>query len=358
MKRCTFGLVIFFWIFTLQAQAASLANTWHTSVDLVQALHVDDSNNLYYSADTPSLNQLTANQSLTTWVSTSQLATFNQASGIATDSLGNVYFTDSAANSLYYIDIITGNIQLVSNQLNQPAGIAMTLAGGIVVANMGTNQVLLVSANGNSSVIAGNGVAGYTGDSGLAVDAQLNLPSGIAIDGSAIYVSELGNHTVRRFTIGGSIQTIVGTGGAGFLGDNGSASLAKLNQPTGIVLDPAGNLLIADTANHRVRRMNGIDHIITTIAGTGSSIANTTAITASSALSTNLPSPAAIATDSLGNVYVNSGKQIIQLTADSNALAAASNQVSCASPTLPAFSWVGLGLIGLLLYRLKPCSDA
>ncbi|MDQ7004394.1 MAG: hypothetical protein Q9N67_10385 [Ghiorsea sp.] len=357
MMRYTFGWLVFFCLFTSQAEAASLANTWHTSTGVVQALHVGERNNLYYSADTPTLNQLSANQSLSTWVSSTQLAAFSQASGITTDSLGNIYFTDSAANALYFIDITTGNIKLVTNLLNQPAGIAITMAGDIVVANMGTNQVLLVNPNGNSSIIAGNGGAGYTGDSGLAVDAQLNLPSGIAIDGSAIYVSELGNHTVRRFTIGGSIQTMVGTGIASFVGDNGSATLATLNQPTDIALDPAGNLLIADTANHRIRRMNSIDHIITTIAGTGSSIANTTTVTASPALSTNLPSPTAIATDSLGNIYVNSGQQIIQLTADSNAVNVASQQASCISSPLASFSWLSLGLMGLFLYRLKPYSD-
>lgn len=350
MRYISSFLLLFFFT-PMQAQAASLVTSLHTDSGDVQAVHVDNQNNIFFSTDTPALSQLSANQTQTAWVSPVQLTSFSQSAGITTDSLGNIYFTDATANSLYYVDTTTGNIQTITSALNQPAGIAMTLTGDVVVANMGSHQVLLVSSNGNMSIIAGTGIAGYSGDNALASNAQLSLPSGIAVEGSSIYVSEIGNHTVRRFTVGGAIETIVGTGTTGFIGDNGAASLAKLSQPADITLDSSGNLYIADSANHRIRKMNSIDHIITTIAGTGSSLSSTIA-PASPALSTALPNPSAIGVDSLGNVYVNSGKQIVQISVDSNA-SLGTPPATCVTPTLHPFSWIGIAFLAFFLYRVK-----
>ncbi|MGW2601838.1 RICIN domain-containing protein, partial [Streptomyces klenkii] len=109
--------------------------------------------------------------------------------------------------------------------------------------------------DGKISTIAGTGVAGPQGDNGPAQSAQLNNPSGVAVDSTgAIYIADYGNHRVRKIT-DGKISTIAGTGVAGPQGDNGPAQSAQLNNPMGLAVDCVDTLYIADYGNHRVRRV-------------------------------------------------------------------------------------------------------
>src|SRR5206468_3403683 len=114
---------------------------------------------------------------------------------------------------------------------------------------------------------AGNGTRGYSGDNGLANQAQLNLPHRIAIgpDG-CLYIADTSNHRIRRVGPDGIITTVAGLGTAGFSGDGGPASQARLNLAEGVAVGPDGTLYIADTSNHRIRRVTP-DGIITTVAG-------------------------------------------------------------------------------------------
>jgi len=361
---------------TSLAHAQSMVSAWITSAGMVQALHTDANNNVYYAADTPVLNQVSPSLTTSTWVSPVLLASFNQAAGITTDDIGNIYFSDNGTHSIYKVNTTTGNITTIAGtglagaavdnvqanaaQFNNPSGIAILNTGNIIVADMGNHVVRQVNIfTNNVTTIAGTGIAGYTGDNALASNAQLSFPSGLAVSSSGgIYVSELGNHTVRRFSIHGSIQTIVGTGTAGFLGDAGSASLAKLNQPSDVTLDAAGNLLIADTGNHRIRRMLTVDHIITTIAGTGSPVADTLAAP-TQALATALPSPSAIAIDGLGNIYVNEGtsNRILQITPDAQTESSLLNNntgASCMVHQVGAYQILGfLSLLCIYILRRK-----
>ena len=131
----------------------------------------------------------------------------------------------------------------------------------------------LISLTGRSqiiSTIAGNGVASYTGDGGQATLAGLNNPSGIAFDNSSgnMYIADASNHVVRMVTPAGVITTIAGTGTAGYTGDGGAPSSATLNSPTALAIDNNSNIYICDAGNNVVRKISGAG-IISTYAGNG-----------------------------------------------------------------------------------------
>ena len=116
------------------------------------------------------------------------------------------------------------------------------------------HKVLRVDGNGNITTYAGTGEAGYAGDGGLATEAQLGFPAGVAVDASGnVYVADLAGHRIRRISHSGTITTFAGSGSYGYGGDEGPATDAELAFPAGVALDAAGDLYIADTGNRRVR---------------------------------------------------------------------------------------------------------
>ena len=140
------------------------------------------------------------------------------------------------------------------------------------------------------------------GDGGQALAAQLEQPEGIVVDPAGnFYIADAANNRVRKVTPAGVISTVAGTGHQGFSGDNGPASAAQLNQPYGLALDAAGNLYIADYGNQRVRAI-GTNGNITTVAGDGQSGAYADGGLATAAL---LLGPHDLATDAAGNLYVS-----------------------------------------------------
>jgi sugar lactone lactonase YvrE len=153
--------------------------------------------------------------------------------------------------------------------LSRPLGIALDGAGNLYIADSGNHAVRKIDANGVIATVAGTGKAGYGGDGGLAVGAQLFSPNDVATgkDGS-LYLADTYNHRVRKIEPSGHIATIAGTGTAGFSGDGSAATAAQLNEPRGLWLDDSGALLIADSANNRVRRVSPTG-TITTVVGTG-----------------------------------------------------------------------------------------
>ena len=154
--------------------------------------------------------------------------------------------------------------------VNSPFKIVEDAIGNVYIADTVNNRIRKVDTAGKITTIAGTGTAGFSGDDGLAINAQLNKPYGISVkpDGTAIYIADTLNNRIRVIDAFGKITTIAGIGTAGLSGDNGLAPEAQLNRPYGISRDPDGNLYIADTYNHNIRKIDTTGRI-TTFAGTG-----------------------------------------------------------------------------------------
>jgi hypothetical protein len=147
-------------------------------------------------------------------------------------------------------------------------GIAVAPDGSVAVADGGAHRVRVVRPSGIVEAVAGSGVAGHGGDGMPATLARLAYPQGIAFDGEGrLLIADSNAHAVRRVA-GDLIETIAGTGTAGFAGDGGAAGAALLRLPEGVVVGTDGTIFVADSGNHRVRRIDGAG-IITTLAGTG-----------------------------------------------------------------------------------------
>jgi sugar lactone lactonase YvrE len=150
-----------------------------------------------------------------------------------------------------------------------PRGLAMAATGGFYVSDT-THRIRKVDADGFLDTVAGTGTAGFSGDGVPAVIAELNFPAGLLLDRQGnLYIADSGNNRVRRVDTSGIITTVAGAGTSGFSGDGGPATEAELKHPHDVALDDAGNLYIADSHNWRIRMVD-TDGIITTVAGTGS----------------------------------------------------------------------------------------
>jgi sugar lactone lactonase YvrE len=187
-------------------------------------------------------------------------------------------------------------------QLNGPVGIAVDAAGNIYIAEAINRRIRKVNSSGVISTFAGTGGLGYSGDGASATLAQFNNPTGVAVDAVGnVYINDQGNNCIRKVNTGGIISTIAGTGFGGFSGDGGAATLAMLWTPTGIATDAVGNLYIADGVNNqRIRKVN-TSGIITTIAGTG--VQGYSGDGAAATLA-QLNNPTGVAVDTGGNVYI------------------------------------------------------
>jgi len=188
-----------------------------------------------------------------------------------------------------------------SASLLNPTGTALDSAGNLYIADIDNQRVRKVDTNGNITTVAGTGTMGYNGDNIPATSAQLSDPEAVAVDGAGnLYIADRFNYRVRKVDTSGNITTVAGTGTTGYNGDGIPASTAQLNQPTGLALDGAGNLYIADFTGQRVRKVD-TSGTITTLAGNGTEgyIDNV------AATSGEVANPNSVALDSAGNLYIS-----------------------------------------------------
>src|SRR5262245_59138115 len=166
----------------------------------------------------------------------------------------------------------TGAPGFSPSQVNNPYGLVIGPDGALYFCDLDNQRVRRFDLKTHLlSTIAGNGERGYRGDGGLAVDAAINMPHEVRFDRRGdLYVAERDNHVIRKINMRtGIITTVAGTGNAGFSGDGGPAIMAQLRQPHSIAFDRDGLLLICDIGNHRIRRVNMDTGNISTYAGTG-----------------------------------------------------------------------------------------
>ena len=190
--------------------------------------------------------------------------------------------------------------QASESALVRPLALAIGPAGEIYIAE--GNRIRQVKKDGRISTFAGTGAAGYAGDGSAAAQAQLNTPQGLAVDSTGnVYIADTLNHRVRRVDyLDGTITTVAGTGDAGYAGDGKPGPEAKLNLPTGLVIGLSDTLFIADTGNNVVRQL-GTNGAIHTVAGTGEAGYRGEAGAAVDAV---LHAPGGLAFDGEGNLYI------------------------------------------------------
>ncbi|MFD7745066.1 RICIN domain-containing protein [Streptomyces sp. NPDC059698] len=243
-------------------------------------------------------------------------AQLNRPYGIALDGTGNLYFSDYNNHRVRKvstdgkISTVAGagagyrgdNGPAVSAQLNCPREVAVDAAGSVYITDAANHRVRVITPDGKISTIAGTGAAGFSGDGGPADKAQLNYPLGVAVDSTGtLYISDHANNRVRRIGADGKISTVAGTGAAGFKGDDGPAASAQLNRPYAVAVDSAGILYITDGNNHRVRKV-AADGTISTVAGKGAAGFSGDGGPATSA---QLNLPLGVVVDSTGVLYIS-----------------------------------------------------
>ena len=249
---------------------------------------------------------------------------------VALDALGDVLVADRGADRVFLVDAESGAVSVVAGSsaaqeaaegavavevgIGDPQGVAALADGSVLFSDAGGQRVWRVAPDGTLRLVAGSGRPSYGGDGGPATAAHLRGPTALATDGARLYIADTGNHRVRVVDLAtGVIQTVAGSGAAGFAGDGGSAAGALLSSPRGLALTPPGDrLYIADSGNHRVRVVDVRSGTIRTFAGTGSPIFTGELLDAGD---TSLAEPLGVAVSARGFLYIaDSGHHIVWRT--------------------------------------------
>ncbi|WP_165452623.1 cadherin-like beta sandwich domain-containing protein [Paenibacillus thalictri] len=239
-------------------------------------------------------------------------------SAVAVDGGGNLYIADTDNFKIRKVDASTREISTVagdgnygyagdgvsplSAQLRSPTGVAVDVYGHLYIADKYNNRIRKV-AGGIISTIAGTGENDYWGDNGPADTAKLSGPGGVTVDVYGnLYIADTSNHRIRKVDATGTITTVAGSDDSGFAGDGGPAVDARLYYPNAVAIDGAGNLFIADTYNNRIRKVDASTRKISTVAG--SSGVDGYSGDGGPAINAKLNEPEGIAVDNSGNLYI------------------------------------------------------
>ncbi|MGP8216201.1 MAG: T9SS type A sorting domain-containing protein [Bacteroidia bacterium] len=184
-------------------------------------------------------------------------------------------------------------------ELSFPAGIVIDGSGNVYIADNRNNCIRKINTSGIISTVAGNGTGGYGGDGGAATAAELNYPTGIAVDAfGSMYIADNGNRRIRMVSTSGIIRTVAG--GSGNPDTNGQATMAALNVPYDVVVDATGNIFIADAGDNRILKVN-TSGFISSVAGNGLSGYNGDGIAATTA---EFNGPWGLTVDDSDNIYI------------------------------------------------------
>lgn len=243
-------------------------------------------------------------------------ASLNTPISVAVDDAGNLFIADSFNSRIRKVDVagvvttVAGNgesrfsgdgVAATSASLCVPFGVVVDAAGNLFIADTSNHRIRKVDTSGIITTIAGNGVGRFSGDGGNATRAGLNFPTGVTLDRAGnLFITDQSSHRIRKVNAAGIITTVAGNGHEGFSGDGGRATRASLNLPTGMAVDSAGNLYIADTSNHRIRKVSAAG-ISTTVAGNGVGGFSGDGGTPANA---SLHLPGGVAMDAAGNLYI------------------------------------------------------
>ncbi|MGY6648172.1 Ig-like domain-containing protein [Wenyingzhuangia sp. IMCC45574] len=235
-------------------------------------------------------------------------ARFHHPRAVATDAAGNVYVADQGNHQIRKISpsrevtLLAGRgFEGSSNgtgaeaYFNNPYGVAADAAGNIYVADRSNHRICKITPAGVVTTLAGLEISGNINGTGTA--ARFKGPNGVAVDAAGnVYVADTGNHSIRKITPAGVVTTLAGTGSAG--NANGNGTNASFNSPVALAIDATGNIYVADANSHNIRKIDTAGNV-TTLAGTGSvGNANGKGIAAS------FNSPRGLAVDAFGNIYV------------------------------------------------------
>jgi len=250
-------------------------------------------------------------------------ASLSSPYGVIVDSTGNLYIADSYNHCIRKVAAGTGIITTVAGNstrafagdggvatlanLNNPYGVAVDSAGNLYIADSSNHRIRKVAADtGIITTVAGVGNAAFGGDGGAATAAYLNEPHGVTVDSAGnLFIADTSNHCIRKVAVDtGIITTVAGYyyNFHGFTGDGGAATAASLNGPSGVTVNSAGDLFIADSANSRIRKVAAITGVITTVAGNGAYPPFTGDGGAATAASLYWPN--GVIVDSAGNLYI------------------------------------------------------
>ena len=217
-------------------------------------------------------------------------ASLQSPHSVAVDKSGNVYIADTLNSRIRKVDSETGIITTIAGtgvvgfvgdeglasraHLAGPSGIAVSPDGNVYVVDTDNRRIRKLTpfeSEWRITTVAGNGQRGRSGDGGLALNASFIRPVGIDIDSEGnLYIADTGAHLIRKIDTSGIITTVAGNGRCCYSGDGKSATSAEFMPPYGISMDSVGRLFIVDRDNHRIRRVDLANGIITTVAGNGS----------------------------------------------------------------------------------------